>query len=289
METTGTTTNTRTLQSELFLEMNEGQESSETHNIRIVRSTFKFKCQPNKPCPEKLSVDEDGDLVVRRSPLAKGIIIEHINRTLLNMVGMQVWRSALLMGDFILENRDIFTNDQIILELGSGVGLSGIVAAMYCKEVIFTDINNKDILSMIEKNINLNQDLVVSHTTVLPLNFNEPELPDALYDKLKNLQILIAADVIYDNDITKQFVNTLKKIMTTSPRKTAYIAMEKRYVFSSVDLEVCAPCYEYFNDLLSQNNNWCEVQQLDCNFPQYFQYKKTKELVIFKLTANNSM
>jgi len=47
---------------------------------------------------------------------------------------------------------------------------------------------------MIEKNINLNQDLIVSRTTVLPLNFNEPELPDALYDKLKNLQILIAAD-----------------------------------------------------------------------------------------------
>jgi tRNA1(Val) A37 N6-methylase TrmN6 len=54
------------------------------------------------------------------------------------MVGMQVWRSALLMGDFILENKDIFTNDQIILELGSGVGLTGILAAMYCKEVIFT-------------------------------------------------------------------------------------------------------------------------------------------------------
>lgn len=62
-----------------------------------------------------------------------------------------------------------------------------------------------------------------------------------------------------------------------------------RYVFSSVDLEVCAPCYEYFNDLLSENNNWCQVQLLDCNFPQYFQYLKAKELVIFKLTANNSI
>ncbi|XP_025194384.1 methyltransferase-like protein 22 [Melanaphis sacchari] len=287
METTSTTTNT--LQSELFLEMNEEHESSDTHDIKSIRSTFKFKYLPNKPCPEQLSVDEDGDLVVRRSPLAKGIIIEHINRTSLNMVGMQVWRSALLMGDFILENSDIFTNDQVVLELGSGVGLTGIVAAMYCKEVIFTDINNKDILSMIEKNINLNQDLVVSRTTVLPLNFNEPELSNELCEKLKDLQILIAADVIYDNYITEQFVNTLKKIMAISPRKTAYIGMEKRYVFSSVDLEVCAPCYEYFNDLLSQNNNWCEVQLLDCNFPQYFQYNKAKELVIFKLTANNSM
>lgn len=51
---------------------------------------------------------------------------------------MQVWRSALLMSDFIMENQDIFTNDQVVMELGSGVGLTGIVAAMYCKEVIFT-------------------------------------------------------------------------------------------------------------------------------------------------------
>lgn len=54
------------------------------------------------------------------------------------MVGMQVWRSALLMGDFILDNKNIFNGDQVVLELGSGVGLTGIVTAMCCKEVIFT-------------------------------------------------------------------------------------------------------------------------------------------------------
>jgi len=38
--------------------------------------------------------------------------------------------------------------------------------------------------------------------------------------------------MIYDNDITKQYVNTLKKIMAIPPRKTAYIGMEKRYLIS---------------------------------------------------------
>lgn len=133
-----------------------------------VRSTFSFKCLPES-CPRRFHVDEDGDLVVCRSPLAKGITIgmsnkwihvidvtqnllltrpnpfggrvyrlEHVNRTSLDMVGMQVWRSALLMGDFILDNRDIFTREQVVLELGSGVGLTGIVAAMCCKEIVFT-------------------------------------------------------------------------------------------------------------------------------------------------------
>lgn len=53
-------------------------------------------------------------------------------------------------------------------------------------------------MSIIEKNINLNQDLIVSRTTVLPLNFNEPELPDALCEKLKDLQVLIASDGLLD-------------------------------------------------------------------------------------------
>lgn len=55
-------------------------------------------------------------------------------------------------------------------------------------------MNNRDILSMIEKNINLNQDLIVSRTTVMPLNFNEPELPVALCEKLRHVQIIMAAD-----------------------------------------------------------------------------------------------
>lgn len=46
------------------------------------------------------------------------------------------------MSDFIIENRNVFNSDQVVLELGSGVGLTGIVAAMYCKEVIFTGESN---------------------------------------------------------------------------------------------------------------------------------------------------
>lgn len=49
-------------------------------------------------------------------------------------------------------------------------------------------------LSTIEKNIHLNRDLIVSRTTVMPLDFGEPELPDALWKKIRNVNIIIAAD-----------------------------------------------------------------------------------------------
>lgn len=61
-----------------------------------------------------------------------------------------------------------------------------------------------------------------------------------MFNTIKNYYYPFVS-VIYDNDITEQFVNTLKKIMIIPPRKIAYIGMEKRYVtdviiFSPINL-----------------------------------------------------
>lgn len=47
---------------------------------------------------------------------------------------------------------------------------------------------------MIEKNIRINQDLIISCTMVTPLNFNEHNLPDVLHKKLQDVNIIIASD-----------------------------------------------------------------------------------------------
>ena len=46
-------------------------------------------------------------------------------------MGLQIWRGALLLADWLLYNRETFKEGHYILELGSGVGLSSIVAAMF--------------------------------------------------------------------------------------------------------------------------------------------------------------
>lgn len=62
---------------------------------------------------------------------------EHKKTTVINLVGLQVWRGALLLADFIITNRKELANKKL-LEVGSGVGLTSIIAAKYCKEVICT-------------------------------------------------------------------------------------------------------------------------------------------------------
>lgn len=110
-------------------------------------------------------LDKDGDLVVKRLkskaieigsilfftfvfllvidlndlflPSLNLIFVEHKVLTNIHHVGYQVWRGALLLADFIIYNEKLFC-DKIILEVGSGVGLTSIVAAKYSKEVICT-------------------------------------------------------------------------------------------------------------------------------------------------------
>jgi predicted nicotinamide N-methyase len=66
------------------------------------------------------------------------IFSEHSYSTTLDLVGRQIWRGALLLGDFILHHGSSLLQDHTVLELGSGVGLTSIVAAMFASEVICT-------------------------------------------------------------------------------------------------------------------------------------------------------
>ena len=58
----------------------------------------------------------------------------------MKLVGLQLWRGALLLGDYILSHPELFQN-KTVLELGSGVGLDSIVAGIVAKEVICTGMN----------------------------------------------------------------------------------------------------------------------------------------------------
>lgn len=69
--------------------------------------------------------------------LFSSFLSEHSISTALNLVGLQVWRGAFLLADYILHNANLF-HGQTVLELGSGVGLTSIVAGMFAKEVICT-------------------------------------------------------------------------------------------------------------------------------------------------------
>ncbi|KAH9641697.1 hypothetical protein HF086_005143 [Spodoptera exigua] len=102
--------------------------------------------------------DDDDDLDIER-PQKEVIRIEHSSKTKIALVGLQVWRGAFLLGDWLIHLglKGELTN-RSVLELGAGTGLTSFVAALYAKKVICTVIYDDDLtaafVSTIQKILN---------------------------------------------------------------------------------------------------------------------------------------
>lgn len=152
----------------------------------------------NTEAAKKLIIDEDGDVIVERKQIST-IKIAHQESTELALVGLQVWRGALLLADYLFHNhkRGNLT-DKCILELGSGCGLPSIAAAILGDtEVICTDIDLGGILGVIKSNIELNKHLFNHRASikVMELDFKKSMTWSAdLARAVAQAKIIIAAD-----------------------------------------------------------------------------------------------
>ncbi|GJQ79007.1 hypothetical protein Trydic_g168 [Trypoxylus dichotomus] len=265
--------------SEIYAEGNfiSNKKPKDTGNVV---SIFKFDV-PSAP-----KVDADGDYELQRKPRKKEdeyqeVDIEHSTRTSLHLVGLQIWRGALLLADWLIYNSKKFEENCKIMELGSGVGLTSIVASMF-KPVLCTDIAEGGILTLIQNNVERNKNLTKHPILVLELNFFQEKFTPDLLKSLPGVKIILAADVIYDNEITFAFVNTMQKLLKLCSDSIIYVALEKRYVFVLSECDTCAPCYEYFLECVQQCPD-IESEQIPLDFPQYFLYERVKELVMWRI------
>lgn len=69
-------------------------------------------------------------------------------------------------------------------------------------------------------------------------------------EELQKATLIVAADVIYSDDLTDAFFNTLGRLAMQGPEKVVYLALEKRYNFSLDDLNVVANGYSRFRSYL---------------------------------------
>lgn len=232
--------------------------------------------------------DSDGDMVVCRPGQAVEacLVISHELSTSLANVGRQVWKGSLLLADYILANTQMRSCS--ILELGSGTGLTSIVASFTGARVTATDINQPEILEKIHFNIHENKNLIKQQVLVASL-----DLTTGSYQDLgQSFDYIIAGDIVYDDNITNAFVDFIGKTLslresTTKESKVPVflVALEKRFVFTLADLDTVAPAYDHFLQRLQSltDIDAVDITFLPTDFTQHFCYERGDHLVLMQI------
>ncbi|KAL6996488.1 hypothetical protein U1Q18_006621 [Sarracenia purpurea var. burkii] len=192
---------------------------------------------------------------------------------------LQVWRAELILADFVLHK--IVTSSEfngiVAVELGAGTGLVGMLLARIAKTVFLTDLGD-EVLDNCANNVCLNSEIfhfqASVHVRELDWKDSQPtkvgENPSSLkryawtsaeVEELQRASLIVAADVIYSDDLTDAFFNTLERLMVKRPEKVAYVALEKRYNFTLDDLDIVANGYSHFQSYLRDDGECDDLQK----------------------------
>ncbi|OQR72187.1 methyltransferase protein 22-like [Tropilaelaps mercedesae] len=216
-------------------------------------------------------------------------VIERVTRLRLASIVI-VWPAALLMADFLIDNGARWRTCSM-LELGGGVGLCGIVAAMFARQTTCTDYL-LEIVETMRANFCRNSSLLrgdyeccLLDVRLTSANETSPSaIPGTPY-AAPACDVIFASDVIYSGEITEALMAFVKRLLqrTEDAAKEFYLALERRLNFTTEALAISCPAYEHFLEVCQQlelSRELLDISQL----PEYFEYERSKYLELHRIT-----
>ncbi|KAK8944216.1 hypothetical protein KSP39_PZI008339 [Platanthera zijinensis] len=166
-----------------------------------------------------LSLDTCGHLLsILQSPSSMGTP---------GVTGAVMWDSGVVLAKFIehaVDSKRLLLKGKKVVELGSGCGLIGCVAAILGASVILTDLHDR--LKLLKKNVDANvgnQGNVRGSARVMELTWGD-DLGPVFLNPLPDF--VIGSDVIYSEDAVRDLIQTLRQLSGT--HTTIFLAGELR-------------------------------------------------------------
>ncbi|HOJ02890.1 MAG TPA: methyltransferase domain-containing protein [Bacteroidota bacterium] len=118
----------------------------------------------------------------------------------------ELWHSALALSSWVMDHRALVAGTSCI-ELGCGLGLPGIVAAMEGAAVTFSDY---DEMALRMAELNVRTQAPAANVDMLCLDFRNPPA--------RQWPLVLAADVIYEKRFIDPLVDTLARVLAPGGR-----------------------------------------------------------------------
>ncbi|GAB4855960.1 hypothetical protein Ancab_024599 [Ancistrocladus abbreviatus] len=112
-----------------------------------------------------------------------------------DLTGQLVWPGAMLLNDYLSKNAEMLRGCSVI-ELGSGVGITGMLCNRFCHNVLLTDHNNE----ILNKNVELHTSSESSHCstglTAEKLEWGNSDQIDGIMERYpKGFDLILGADI----------------------------------------------------------------------------------------------
>ncbi|XP_057652196.1 protein-lysine N-methyltransferase EEF2KMT [Diorhabda carinulata] len=186
--------------------------------------------------------------------------------------GLRTWQASLALSEWIIQNKNVF-DDKNVLELGSGVGLTGLVLKQVCSvnNIYLTDCHEA-VLGTLVENVKLNllnngnEDNVYyqnpykrsqsrfvhtdNNTTIQVLNLPWEKVSSDICEELGTIHKVIAADIIYDDFLFEPLVTTLKCLKENcSVEEFIFACTERNPVTLEKFLELISKTFHHIQEL----------------------------------------
>ncbi len=143
-----------------------------------------------------------------------------------NLVGLKVWEAGLALTEVLIDSAGAqLIEDKAVIELGAGVGNTGILVAKHVnmKSLVMTDFND-EILENLQYNVDLNmkrglccQDIRVDFCDWRATGDQQVERGEV--QRYGKSQVILAADCTYSMDICTHLVGSIRALLEHSKKE----------------------------------------------------------------------
>ncbi|EFA77851.1 hypothetical protein PPL_09349 [Heterostelium album PN500] len=162
------------------------------------------------------------------------------NQNIQPSTGLLPWPAASIMSSFIAKHNELFV-DKNVLELGTGVGICGLIASRYARSVLLSD-GDTATFDQLNKNIELNSHLYnvngpsssslsqSKKPKAIKLRWGKDETLEQLKSDLcfQPYDIIIGSDLIYQDSSIEPLFYTVNQLLAETSDATFYLSFLDR-------------------------------------------------------------